>query len=624
MGPYDAIKDHTGERRLFLVRVLVAAGSLVVLVALLVARVAYLQIFKHAYYTTQSQDNRMRVQVIPPVRGLIYDRNGVILADNRPAYRLVIVPDQVANLKATLARLARIVTLTQADRQRFYQRKAETPGFRGIPIRLDLSQHEAARFAVNRGHFPGVSLRAGLVRNYPLGKITAPLVGYVGAITARDLLTVNDKRYRGASSIGKSGVEYSDESRLHGYPGSKIVEVTAAGRTLRQLEEDPPAAGKSVYLTLDAKLQKIAYQALGDQDGAVIAINPNTGGILTLVSKPSYNPQLFANGISAADYHRLLTDPDKPLFNRALQGRYPPGSTIKPVMAIAALATGAIDPDKKIWCPGYITLPGSPHRFHGWKRSGMGWVTLHEAIVRSSDVYFYQLGLKLGIDNMHHYASLFGLGEKTGIDLPGEVSGLMPSRAWKHGARGLAWYPGETLNTVIGQGYVSATPLQLAQMAARIAERGRGFKPHVLKAWSAPRSDKRHSYQPIPLKPIVLADKRYWRLVIDAMRDVVSAPYGTAHYYIGQHLQYPIAGKSGTAQVAGLPPGQPVPDEMTMARRYRPHALFIAFAPITTPRIAVAVVVEHGGGGSSVAGPIARRVIDAYLDETATLQAANR
>lgn len=623
MAADDAIKDHAGERRLFLLRTLVAGGILCALVALLVSRVIYLQVFEHGYYATRSKDNRLRVQVTPPVRGLIYDRQGVALADNRPAFRLEIVPEQVQNLKATLDRLSKIVDITPADRQRFHNREATTPRFRAVPIRLNLSKQEVARFEVNQSQFPGVDIRAGLTRQYPLGKVAAHLVGYVGGITARDLLKVNDKRYRGSSNIGKSGVEESYESRLHGYPGSRVVETNAEGRTLRQVKSDPPTAGDNIYLTIDAKLQKIAYQALGKETGAVVALNPNTGGVLAMVSKPSYNPQLFVNGITPSNYNHLLKAPYHPLFNRALQGRYPPGSTVKPVMAIAALETHSIDPDKKVWCPGYITLPGSNHRYRDWKRAGQGWLTLHDAIVRSSDVYFYKLGLSLGIDNIHRYGTMFGLGRKTGIDLPRENSGLLPSRAWKHGTRHLPWYPGETLNTVIGQGFMTATPLQLAQMVSVIAERGHGFKPHVLKAWESPQNGKLHENKPTPLRPIELKDKRHWNIVINAMRDVVSGRHGTAYYYVGQNLEHPIAAKSGTSQVAALPQDQAAPDEMTVPRRYRPNALFIAFSPIKNPQIAIAVVVEHGGGGSSIAGPIARKVIDSYLDEDNTLQASN-
>lgn len=557
----------------------------------------------------------MRVEVVPPVRGLIYDRDGTLLANNEPAYQLVIVPDQVTDsVKSTIARLSKIMTITDADRQRFYSRETQTPRFRGTPIRLNLTQSELAHFEVNQERFPGVDIRAGLTRHYPLGKYTSHVVGYVGSVTAADLANVDNKRYRGSSHIGKAGVELSYESRLHGYPGSRVVETNAAGRALDQINKQPATAGDNLVLTLDSALQKTAYKALGDQDGAVVALNPRTGGVLAMASKPGYNPNLFVNGISHADYSRLLNNPHRPLYDRALQGQYPPGSAIKPFMAIGALETGVINPDKKVWCPGYITLPGSSHRYRDWKRSGQGWINMTQAIERSSDVYFYKLGMKLGIDNIHRYDTMFGFGDKTGIDLPRENTGLVPSRTWKHANRHLPWYPGETLITVIGQGYMSTTPLQLAQGVSEIAERGHAYKPHILKAWKNPRTGNTTRYEPQILPPIELKDKRHWQIVINAMKGVVDNPRGTAHHYVGMHLKYPIAGKSGSAQVAGLPQTEVAPDLASTPQRLREHALFIAFAPIDDPRIAVAVLVEHGGGGSSVAGPIARRVIDSYLD----------
>ncbi|MGB7757243.1 MAG: penicillin-binding protein 2 [Salinisphaera sp.] len=622
MAADDAIKNHAAERRLFLIRAIAASLLLLILIGMLIARVVYLQVYKHGYYETRSQDNRMRVEVVPPVRGLIFDRHGHLLANNEPAYRLEIVPEQVSDsVKSTIARLSKIVNISDADQQRFYSREKQTPRFRGTPIRLSLTQTEVARFEVNRDRFPGVDIRAGLTRNYPLGKYASHLVGYVGGITESDLAGVNKKRYRGSSHIGKAGVELSYESRLHGYPGSRVVETNAAGRALRQLDMHPATAGDSLVLTLDSALQKVAYNALGDQDGAVVALDPNTGGVLAMVSKPGYNPDLFVDGISHANYTRLLHNPHKPLYNRALQGQYPPGSTVKPFMAIGALETGVIDPNKKVWCPGYITLPGSNHRYRDWKRSGQGWIDLTQAIERSSDVYFYKLGMKLGIDNIYRYGSMFGFGQKTGIDLPRENAGIMPSREWKHGNRHLPWYPGETLITVIGQGFMTATPLQLAQAVSEIAKRGHAYKPHVLKAWKDPQTHTTTDYKPKALPPIELKDKRHWDVVINAMKGVVDNPHGTAHYYVGQHLKYPIAGKSGSAQVAGLPQNEVAPDLDSIPHRLREHALFIAFAPIEHPKIAIAVLVEHGGGGSSVAGPIARRVIDSYLDSLANNKA---
>lgn len=617
------IKNHAAERHLFLVRTIVAGLLMSVLLGVLVTRLVFLQEVKHSYYNTRSNENRMRVQVAQPVRGLIYDRNGVVLADNLPAYRLEIVPERVKNMDAALDRLGKIIEIRDTDRERFFKRMRTEPRFRGTPIRLNLNQIEVARFAVNRADFPGMEIRAGLTRHYPLGEVAAHLVGYVGGITERELLTHDEKRYRGANHIGKVGVEYSYESELRGEPGSRILETNAAGRSLRQLKFNRPTPGHSLYLTMDSKLQKAAYEALGDHDGAVVAIDPRTGGVLAMVSKPSFDPSLFVDGISHKNYDALIHNMRHPLFNRALQGQYPPGSTVKPIMALAALETHVIDPNKKVFCPGYIKLPGSERKYRDWKRSGHGWLNLVEAIYRSSDVYFYKLGLDLGIDNMYRYATMFGLGQPTGIDLPRENDGLMPSREWKRGARHQAWYPGETLNTVIGQGFMTATPLQLAQMTALIAERGQGRVPHVLMASENAATGSMQSVVTKATPPIKLNNDRNWSIVIRGMEDVVQAPRGTAHYYIGRNAPYRIAGKSGTAQVTGLAQDVAAPDKADVDRRLRDHALFIAFAPAEDPRIAVAVIVEHGGGGSSTASPIARQVMDAYLLGTRALQTAS-
>lgn len=617
------IKNHAAERHLFLVRTIVAGLLMAVLLGLLITRLVFLQGVKHGYYDTRSDENRMRVQVAQPVRGLIYDRNGVVLADNLPSYRLEIVPEQVKDLHAAIDRLGEIIEVRKMDRERFFDRMRKEPRFRGTPIRLNLSQTEVARFEVNRANFPGMEIRAGLTRHYPMGEVAAHLVGYVGGITERELFIHDEKRYRGATHIGKVGAEYSYESLLHGQPGSRILEANAAGRALRQLQFNRPTPGHSLYLTIDSQLQSAAYEALGDHDGAVVAINPRTGGVLAMVSKPSFDPSLFVDGISHKNYDVLINDKHRPLFNRALQGQYPPGSTVKPIMALAALETHVIDPNRKVFCPGFIQLPGSKRKYRDWKRSGHGWLNLDQAIYRSSDVYFYKLGLDLGIDNIYRYASMFGLGQRTGIDMPRENSGLMPSREWKRGARHLPWYPGETLNTVIGQGFMTATPLQLAQMTALIAQRGRGRRPHILMASEDTANGNMQSVNTKTFPPIELNNDRNWGLVIKGMEDVVQAPRGTAHYYIGRDAPYRIAGKSGTAQVAGLAQDEAAPDEKDVERRFRDHALFIAFAPAQDPRIAVAVIVEHGGGGSSTASPIARQVMDAYLLGARPLQTAS-
>lgn len=613
MADEKAFKNHPAERRIFLSRIIVVVLAMFVMLGILVTRMGWLQIAKHDYFTTRSKDNRMRVEVVQPVRGLIYDRNGTILAQNLPAYRLVVIPEQVENMDKALDRLSQYVEIRKKDREHLRRRLAHTPSFRAVPMRLNLSKREVARFEVNRYRFPGMEIRAGLSRYYPLGRFTGHVVGYVGGITGPELLMLNDQRYRGATRIGKTGIELYYESLLRGYPGSRIVEANAVGRTVRTLEYHPPRSGKNLYLTISARLQKVAFQALGKHSGAVVALNPESGDVLAMVSKPSYNTNLFVGGISSKAYNRLLNNPRNPLYHRAIQGQYPPGSVVKPVMALAALESGVIEPEKQVWCPGYVTLEGSDHHYRGWARWGQGWVDMREAIYRSTDVYFYKMAMKMGIDTIHKFGSMFGLGQKTGIDLPSENSGIMPSRGWKHAHHGTRWFPGETLITVIGQGYMTATPLQLAQMTSLIAQRGKGYQPHLLRAVRNPKSGQLRTIKPDPIKPINLDNPKHWDVVIDGMRAVVNNARGTAHDYIGKNLQYTLAGKSGTAQVTELKQGVIAPDIEDMPYGQRPHALFIAFAPIEDPKIAVAVIVEHGGGGSSVASPVARKVIDAYL-----------
>jgi len=620
MPDEQAIKNHPAERHLFLWRVLTTAAIMLVLLGILVARLGWLQIARHDYNYNRARNNRMRVEIVPPVRGLIYDRNGRILAQNLPAYRLVVIPEQVDDMDAALERLSHYINVDDQARERVRQHLRASANFRAVPIRLDLSEREVARFEVNRHRFPGMEIRAGLSRHYPLGPVTAHLIGYIGEISNRETMLFNGKRYRGSTRVGKVGVERSHESLLHGYPGSRIVETNALGRTIHELEYNPPESGKNLYLTIDADLQTVAYHALGDRSGAVVAIEPGTGEVLAMVSKPSFDPGLFTGGISSAAYNKLLNAPGNPLYNRATQGQYPPGSVIKPVMAIAALESGVITADEKVWCPGYITLKGSSHRYRDWLRSGHGWVNMREAIYRSSDVYFYKQGMKMGIDTIHKYSELFGLGRRTGIDLPQENSGIVPSRAWKHAHYGTSWFPGETLITTIGQGYMTATPLQLAHMTSILAEHGRGHIPHLLKAVHDPISDELEQMEPRPTKPITLENPAHWGVVMDGMYSVINAPRGTAHYYVGQDLAYPMAGKSGTAQVAEIKQNVIAPDIDEMPYNRRPHALFIAFAPVQDPQIAVAAIVEHGGGGSSVAGPITRAVIDAYMLDTPAVQ----
>jgi penicillin-binding protein 2 len=604
------IKNYDAERRLFVVRTVIAAVGMVSLMALLVLRLVWLQIFQHDYYITRANDNRMRIEVAQPVRGLIYDRNGVLLADNLPSYRLEIVPEQAGDLDDTLARLAKLVEIRDVDLERFLSRVKREPSFRSLPIRSLLSPEEVARFEVNRQAFPGVNIVAGLTRHYPIGKTGAHLIGYVGSVTEDELSRVDEKRYRGASYIGKTGVERSYEGVLHGDPGYRVTEANASGRLLRELEYHRPTDGRNLYLTIDAKVQLAAEQALGTEAGAVVALDPKTGGILALVSEPSFDPSLFVEGIDRDTYRTLTQDPLKPMFNRALQGIFPPGSTIKPFMALAGLEYQRIGAHDHVYCRGAYMLPGSSRRYRDWRASGHGSVDMPYAILQSCDVYFYSLGNVLGIDHIHDFLAQFGFGHPTQVDLPGEKGGLLPSSAWKRKALKEKWYAGETLSVAIGQGYLSVTPMQLAHAVGVIAGRGRNIRPHVLNATQDPISNGIKPYEPQSLKPIQVRNTGDWEPILAGMMGVVQSSNGTAHRIAT--TAYTIAGKTGTAQARGMSQAAYVKSEH-MRKEERDHAWFIAFAPVEAPRIAVAALVEHGGHGGSVAAPVARAVMDAYL-----------
>lgn len=609
----DAIKDVQEEKQTFLNRIALAALGCVLMALTLVLRLGDLQILQRDYFVTRADDNRMRLTPVPPVRGLIYDRHGTLLAQNRPAFMLQVTPEQVKDLDATLAQLAPVIQLTDKDIARFKDRVRKSPKYQGVPLRSNLSMEEVARYEVSRYDHHGVDVAAGLTRNYPLGISAAHLIGYVGGITEAEFEKLDPKDYQGLSQIGKTGVEKSHEDDLRGSPGAKIIEANAHGRPLRELDYRLGAPGKNLYLSIDAKVQLTAEQALGNLAGAVVAIDPRSGEVLALVSKPGYDPHLFVEGIDFDSYRALNEDKKRPLFNRALQGQYPPGSTVKPAMAIAGLEYGIVDPAHTEYCEGEIGLPNSSRKYRCHKRSGHGTVDMVRGVMLSCDVYFYRLGMSLGIDRIHESMNGFGLGRQTGIDLPLEKSGLMPSREWKKRARRESWYPGETLNVAIGQGYTMMTPLQLAQMTARIAMRGGGFQPRVVHATEDTLTKQLIPMEPVPLERIELRDNRNWERVIEAMVDTAHEPGGTA-YRIGRDAPYRIAAKTGTAQVAGLAQDEDeAPDLAATPEHLRDHALFIAFAPADAPQVAIGVLAEHAGHGGTAAAPIARQVMDMVL-----------
>jgi len=603
-------KDHQQEGQIFASRA-IAASILVVLCVLgIMLRLAWLQIENHEHFRTLSQDNRVRLEPLPPTRGLIYDANRILLAENLPAYSLEMIPEKIGNIAATIEALRQLIPISDNDIKRFHRLRRQRRRFDGIPIRVQLTEEEVARFSVNGYRFPGVDVRATLLRHYPLPEQTAHVLGYVGRINEQELKTINASRYSGTSYIGKSGVEKGYEDLLHGQVGMQQVEVNAKGRVLRVLESQAPLPGHDLYLYLDLRLQEEASRALGEDNGAVVAIDPRTGGVLALVSKPIYDPNLFVIGISPVTYQALQHSPDKPLYNRALRGQYPPGSTIKPFVALAGLENGVIHAADRTWCPGYYKLPGQEHKYRDWRKGGHGEVNLDTAIVQSCDVYFYTLARNLGVDQMHTFLAQFGFGRPTGIDITGELGGLLPSRDWKRTRRNAAWYPGETLIMGIGQGYMLATPLQLASATATLAARGRRIRPRMAHAYRGPTTSGELRELPAEVVQIPQRAQHNWQDVIEAMQHVVETSRGTAKRIFT--TAYHIAGKTGTAQVFTVRQDEEY-NEDKIDKKMRDHALFIAFAPVEEPRIAVAVLVEHGGHGGVVAAPIARRVMDRYL-----------
>ncbi|MDN5873309.1 MAG: penicillin-binding protein 2 [Sinobacteraceae bacterium] len=613
MSDFDNITNLYKERLRFSHRTAIAAVGGTLMVLLLAGRLCQLQIVDHNYYSTRSDNNRLRVVPVAPVRGLIYDRNGVLLAQNLPSFDLVITRDAVPHLKATIAQLRTILPITDEDVHRFHELAGNTPGYRAVPLLNDLNQGEVAKFEVNRYRYPGVSIHAGLVRHYPVGKATSHVLGYVGAITAADLQRIDPDDYAGLNQIGRTGVERSHENQLRGTPGTKIVEANAVGRPLRELKYHAATNGDNLYLSIDSRLQKVAIKAFGKYNGALVAIDPRNGEVLAFVSKPGYDPAMFVNGLTQAQYHALVNDPSQPLFNRALQGLFAPGSTIKPFMAFAGLQAGAIDKDTTFFCPGYFKLPNSSRRFRCWKRSGHGNLDLPQAIEQSCDVYFYNTAYQLGIDNIDKYLAPFGFGRQTGIDLPGEQAGLLPNPGWVKRHRHHVWYPGETLNTGIGQGIWKVSVLQLAQATARIAMHGQGFVPHMVHAVSDTATGAIKRVQPKALPPIKELHPGEWDEVIKGMEMAAQNRHGTA-WDVGHDAPYRMAAKTGSAQVVGMAQGAgPQHWQKDMAFQYRDNALFISFAPADDPKIAVAVIAQHGVHGGSSAAPVAREVMDMYL-----------
>lgn len=610
------IKDHIRESRLFNERAAVALSLVVILLLIIVFRLVYLQIISHKHFNTLSDVNRINLVPVPPARGLIYDSNGIVLAQNLPAFSLEIIPEQVTDMDSTIAELKKLIAISDDDIRRFKRQAGQKRSFNSIVLRFHLNDEEIARFAVNRHLFPGVEIEARSLRSYPLGKLAAHTVGYVGRISEEDLRDIDASNYSGTDFIGKTGVEKYYEDMLHGQVGFKQIEVNAYGRTLRELQHTAPIPGKNLHLSLDIELQRVAEAGFAERRGAAVAIDPQTGEVLAFVSMPGFDPNLFVTGIDVQTYDELQNSIDRPLFNRALRGQYPPGSTIKPFVGLAGLENNKITINSSSFCPGWYSLQGDAHKYRDWKERGHGFTTLEKAIVESCDVFFYDLAVTLGIDLMHEYLGQFGLGQPTGIDLRDEVGGLLPSRQWKRTRRNQPWYPGETVITGIGQGYTLTTPLQLAYATAILATRGAHMRPHLLRAVQAPGEQEPVRLQITPGKPIRIKNPHNWDAVITAMENVVKGERGTAHA-IGRNAPFQIAGKTGTAQVFGIKQDEKYVAE-DIAERLRDHSLFVAFSPPDNPRIALAVMVENAGHGSTAAAPIARKMIDQYLGNQGT------
>ncbi|ANG61467.1 penicillin-binding protein 2 [Marinobacterium aestuarii] len=616
---FERFKDYSQESRTFGARAMLAFMLVVVLVAVLIGRLYFLQVVQYDRYAAMSEDNRVHLQPVAPTRGLIYDRNGVLLAENRPSYSVTVLKEEVRDLEGTLEVLKELIPITESELERFDKRyRQRRRPFETVPVRFRLTEPEIARIAVNYHRLPGVQVEADLIRYYPYGEAVVHALGYVGRINEAELQRVEANNYAATHYIGKLGIEKFYEPQLHGEVGFQKVETNARGRVLRVLERVDPVPGDDLVLSLDLRLQQITERLINGRRASVVAIDPKTGGILALVSEPGYDPNLFVTGISTADYSALRDSPDLPLFNRALRGGYPPASTIKPLIALAALDSGTVSPSHTVWDPGFFTLSQGGRRYRDWKRGGHGRVDLNLALAQSCDVWFYDVGYRMGIDKMSDYLGRFGFGAVTSLDLPEAVPAVLPSKEWKRNARNRPWYPGDSVNLSIGQGFFVATPLQLATAATVLANRGKWVQPKLLqgvrtqgeKGDISIKMPTLDDAQPVP-EDVTLKSDAYWQQVIKGMVDVMHGERGTARK-AGKDAGYIIAGKTGTAQVVGIKKDERY-DASKLSERNHDHALFLAFAPADDPQIAVAVVVENGGGGSSTAAPIARQVMDAWL-----------
>lgn len=607
------LRDPLRESLLFNRRLMFMIAGISLLSLILLGRLFQLQVINNAHYSTLSEKNRVNILPIPPIRGLIYDRNGVLVAHNIPSFYVNVVPEQVENMDATLKLLGNLISLTDQEIKRFKKQLKRKRKFVSIPLRYRLNDTEVARLSVNQYRLPGVQIKAELLRHYPIGELMAHVAGYVGRISERDLRRLDTKQYGASSHIGKVGVEKYYESLLHGDIGHQRVETNARGRIIKVLERTLPTPGKTLYLNVDSNLQATAYKAFGENNGALMAVDPGTGAVLAMVSVPSYDPNIFVQGLEEEDFQKISKSPRRPLFNRALQGQYPPGSTIKPLLGLAGLELDEVYAYNPIDCKGWYMLEDDvdERRYRDWKRSGHGATNLVSAIAESCDIYFYDLSYNLGIDRIHQYLSAFGMGKKTGIDMEGELVGIVPNKDWKRRNYNEMWFPGETLINGIGQGFMLATPIQLANFTAALTQGGKRFKPSILKATQDPKTKALESVEPVSLQSVHQIKLSNWEVILRAMRKVVHGTKGSARG-ISYGIKYTMAGKTGTSQVFGIKEGERYRQDK-LSKKLHDHALFVGFAPYKNPSIAVSAIVENGGGGGSVAAPIVRKVIDNFL-----------
>jgi len=619
------IKDHHAEQRLFEGRAIAAAVIMVLALGSVIARLVWLQVIQYDYFADLSQGNRIKVEPIPPNRGLILDRNGLPLATNAPSYQLELTREQVTDIDATLLGLSQLGLLDNADFPSLKKDIRSRRSFEAVPVKLQLTDEELARFAARRYQFPGVEIRPRLTRYYPLGASSVHAIGYVGAISEEDEKALDLNEYAGTTLTGKSGVEKAYERELHGRAGVQQLLVNAQGRTVERIGKDAvklerrePIAGNDLFLTIDLRVQQVAEEALRGQRAAAVAIDPTSGDILAFVSTPAFDPNLFARGLTRPQYLALTEDPDRPMYDRALRGVYPPGSTVKPLFAIAALESGVVTAHDTRFCRGMWSSPGYGRARRDWKPGGHGTVDMRRALATSCDIYFFDMARMMGIDRMAGVLGRFGLGAPTGIDIEGERSGILPSTEWKKRAykkpEFQVWFPGDTISVGIGQGQMLVTPLQLANAIAALSNKGQRFKPRLVRAVRDVQSGKVKEITPEPLPAVKVNDPGEWDVAQGGMFDVVNAPHGTARSYLAPAPEYKMAGKSGTAQVFTVSINEKMRKAKDLEEHLRDHALFVSFAPFDAPKIAVAVVVENApGGGSAFAAPIARRILDRFL-----------